>query len=37
MKVTDEGELVNLAAGDNVSSIQMLGATFIRNLKVFIH
>lgn len=34
LKKNADGELVNLAAGDNVSTIQLLGATFIRNLKV---
>jgi len=34
MKKNADGELVKLAAGDNVSTIQLLGSTFIRNLKV---
>lgn len=33
LKKNADGELVNLVAGDNVSTVQMLGSTFIRNLK----
>lgn len=34
MRMNDDGEAVNITAADNVSTIQLLGSTFIRNLKV---
>lgn len=33
LKKDADGNMVNLDAGDNVSTIQMLGSSFIRNLK----